>query len=146
MGVWERNHMEDWISKHPQILGEELLVVTTEYDKFDKTSNRLDILAIDNAGKLVVIELKRDVADKFTDLQAIHYAAYISTFTFKDIIEIRAKYYGKSEEEVEDEIINFIENEEFTDFDNQPRIIIVSNEFKEETLASVLWLRDMGQI
>ena len=144
LGVWERIHMEEWISNHPQILGEELLVVTTEYDKFDKTNNRLDILALDTAGKLVVIELKRDVAKKFTDLQAIHYAAYISTFSFKDIVEIRAKYCGKSEEIVEDEIINFIENEDFTDFDNQPRIIIVSNEFKEETLASVLWLRDIG--
>ncbi len=79
MGVWERNHMEEWISKCPKILGEELLIITTEYDKFDKTSNRLDILAVDNDGKLVVIELKRDMANKFTDLQAIHYAAYIST-------------------------------------------------------------------
>lgn len=144
MGVWERNHLEEWIRKCPKILGEQLLVVTTEYDKFDKTNNRLDILAIDTNGKLVIIELKRDVADKFTDLQAIHYAAYISTHTFNDIVEIRAKYCDKSEEEVDEEIRDFIENDEFSDFDNQPRIIIVANQFKEETLASVLWLRDIG--
>ena len=144
MGVWERNHMEEWISKCPKILGEKLLIITTEYDKFDKTSNRLDILAVDTDGKIVVIELKRDVADKFTDLQSIHYAAYISTHTFKDIVEIRAKYCGKSEEEVDGEIRDFIVNDEFSDFDNQPRIIIVANQFKEETLASVLWLRDVG--
>lgn len=144
IGVWERTHMEDWISKCPKILGEKLLVITTEYAGFDKTNNRLDILAIDTNGKLVVIELKRDIAEKFTDLQAIHYAAYCSTLTFEDIVEIKAGYSGKSEEEVRDEIINFIEDEEFTDFDNQPRIIIVANNFKEETLASVLWLRDVG--
>ncbi len=59
-------------------------------------------------------------------------------------MEIRAKYCGKSEEEVDEEIRDFIVNDEFSDFDNQPRIIIVANEFKEETLASVLWLRDIG--
>jgi RecB family endonuclease NucS len=52
--------MENWIVKYPQILGEELLTITTEYAKFDKTNNRLDILAIDTDGKIVIIELKRD--------------------------------------------------------------------------------------
>lgn len=142
MGVWERTHMEEWIAERPDILGEELLTITTEYDRFDKTSKRLDILAVDRTGKLVVIELKRDVADKFIDLQAIHYAAYCSTHTLEDVIEIRAEYTNKSKEDVEIEIQNFIKNEDFTDFDDQPRIILVANEFKEETLAAVLWLRD----
>ena len=77
LGIWERKHVEEWILEYPEILGEDLLIVTTEYDRFDKTKDRLDILAIDKNGKLVVIELKRDVADRFADLQAIHYAAYM---------------------------------------------------------------------
>ena len=38
--------MQEWISECPRILGEELLTITTEYDKFDKTNKRLDILAV----------------------------------------------------------------------------------------------------
>lgn len=142
MGVWERTHMEEWIAERPDILGEELLTITTEYDGFDKSNKRLDILAVDKKGKLVVIELKRDVADTFVDLQAIHYAAYCSTHTLDDMVEIMADHHGKTEDEAEALIRDFIDDEEFIDFDNQPRIILVSNKFKEETLAAVLWLRD----
>lgn len=141
MGVWERTHLEEWIADNPNILGEDLLTITTEYDKFDKTSKRLDILAVDRKGKLVVIELKRDVADKFVDLQSIHYAAYCSTLNYEDIVEIRAEYSNKSTEDVDMELGDFIKNDEFTDFDDQPRIILVANQYKEETLAAVLWLR-----
>ncbi|EKF85266.1 DUF5655 domain-containing protein [Methanobacterium formicicum] len=144
MGVWERTHLETWIAERPEILGEELLTITTEYSGFDKTSKRLDILAVDKDGKLVVIELKRDVAETFIDLQAIHYAAFCSTHTFNDIVDIRANFVRETEEEVESEIRNFITNDDFKDFDNQPRIILVANEFKEETLAAVIWLRDIG--
>ena len=144
LGIWERTHMEEWIAEYPQILGEELLTATTEYDKFDKTNNRLDILAIDKTGKLVVIELKRDIADKFIDLQAIHYAAYCSTLNYEHIVDMMSDYKGKSKEEIKSEINEFIVNDEFSDFDNQPRIILVANDFKEDTLSAVLWLIDNG--
>lgn len=109
-----------------------------------KPIKELDILAIDKKGKLVVIELKRDVAEAFVDLQAIHYAAYCSTFTLDQIVEIRSEYNNESKDKNLEEIINFIKEENFLDFDNQPRIILVANNFQEETLAAVLWLRDSG--
>lgn len=144
LGIWEQTHMEEWISSHPEILGEALLTITTQYDQFDKTNKRLDILAIDKKGKLVVIELKRDVADAFVDLQAIHYAAYCSTFTLDQIAEIRSEYNNESKDKNKEEILNFVSEENFSDFDNRPRVILVANDFKEETLAAVLWLRDSG--
>ena len=69
----------------PAILGEELLIITSEYDRFDKTNERLDLLALDKDGNLVVIELKRDDSGKNVDLQAIKYAAYCSTLRLADI-------------------------------------------------------------
>lgn len=147
LGIWERKHVENWVLEYPEILGEELLIVTSEYDKFDKTKDRLDILAIDKNGKLVIIELKRDVAEKFVDLQAIHYAAYCSTLNLSQVTELMFEYKKNNKkttrkEDIEDKISDFIINSEFSDFDNQPRIILVANDFKEATLSSVLWLRD----
>ena len=43
-GLLERQDLAKWIELNPSILGEELLIITSEYDRFDKTSERLDLL------------------------------------------------------------------------------------------------------
>ncbi|MGQ9560750.1 MAG: hypothetical protein ACUVWA_09570 [Candidatus Oleimicrobiaceae bacterium] len=91
----ERQHIEKWIEDFPAILGEELLVVTTEYDRFDKTSERLGILALDTAGNLVIVELKHDDSGKHADLQAIKYAAYCSTLPLTDVCQLDQEYLRK---------------------------------------------------
>jgi len=144
--IMERKDIEKWVIDFPEILGEELLIVTTEYDKFDKTDERLDLLALDKNGKLVVVELKRDKSGKRVELQAIKYAAYCSTLTINDVARLRKdflrkKHEEKSEEDVKKEIFNFIGDEEFDMIDEKPRIMLVSKEFTPEVTASVLWLR-----
>lgn len=144
--ILERQHIEKWIENYPAILGEELLVITTEYDRFDKTSERLDILALDKDGNLVVIELKRDDSGKNADLQAIKYAAYCSTLRLSDVCQLHQAYCKKQgqildDEQVRGKILAFIENEEFEEINERPRIILVSRQFRPEVTASVLWLR-----
>ena len=46
LNIWERQHIQEWIRESPQILGEELLVVSIEFDRFKNSDNRLDILAL----------------------------------------------------------------------------------------------------
>jgi hypothetical protein len=146
LNVWERKDLEKWIEDYPSILGEELFVISTEYDKFDKTNDRLDVLAIDRNGKLVIVELKRDIAPATTELQAIKYAAFCSTLTFEDVVEIHAEWSKlkgreKTENKAEEEIRGFIQQDDFENFDNKPRIILAAKEFRTETMASILWLR-----
>lgn len=147
--ILERRDIEKWVAEFPQILGQDLLVITTEYAQFDKTSERLDLLCFDKQGKLVIVELKRDESGRNADLQAIKYAAYCSTLTMKDIVELRKKHlesHGKSssEEEVEEQLFDFVENEDFEHLDDKPRIVIVSKEFRPEVTSTVLWLRKFG--
>jgi RecB family endonuclease NucS len=87
-GVLEHQDLERWVENHPEILPQELLVVTTEYDRFDKTNELLDLLAIDNHGKLVVVKLKKDDSRKSAELQAIKYAAHCSTLTLADVARL----------------------------------------------------------
>ena len=143
--IMELNDMEEWVLTNRKLLLEELLPVTKEYDGFDKTNERLDILAIDKAEKLVVIELKRDDSGKNVALQAIKYAAYCSTLTFQDVVQLRKNYLSRSgiditSEEIEDEIRNFVENRDFSTFDYAPRIILVAKEFRPEVTHTVYWL------
>lgn len=147
--ILERQDVEKWVENYPDILGEELLIITTEYDKFDKTNERLDLLAIDKDGNLVVIELKRDDSGKNVELQAIKYAAYCSTLTLDDVIKLYHNYFSKNyksidEDEAKKQIVDFIENDEFEELSDKPRIIIVSKEYRPEVTASVLWLRTFG--
>jgi len=74
LNLKERSDLQEWVIQSPEILGEELLVVATEFDRFDKTSERLDVLALDQQGKLVVVELKRSAVRTTADMQALRYA------------------------------------------------------------------------
>lgn len=147
--VLERQDIEKWVESYPDILGEELLILTTEYDKFDKTNERVDLLAIDKAGNLVVVELKRDNSGKNVELQAIKYAAHFSTFTLEQVAELYRHYLSKKDRRIDaeaakKEIINFIDNDEFEELSDKPRMILVSREYRIEVTSTVLWLRKFG--
>jgi len=147
--ISERQDIENWIEENPDILGEQLLILSKEYDKFDKTKERLDLLAIDKLGNLIIIELKRDDSGKSVDLQALKYAAYCSTLTFNETVSLYQNYLEskgqkKNLDEVKDLITNFIDNNEFEEIDDRPRIMLVSREFRQEVTASVIWLRKFG--
>ena len=56
----ERKHLQEWIAAEPSALGEDLLIIQKEFDGFSETKERLDLLALDKQGRLVVIENKLD--------------------------------------------------------------------------------------
>src|SRR4051812_6352111 len=63
-GLLERRDLQEWVLAHPEILGEEIQVVGTEFDRWATaagvpTWERLDVLGLDREGRLVVAELKR---------------------------------------------------------------------------------------
>jgi Protein of unknown function DUF91. len=114
LGVLERSDFQEWVVANPELLGEELLVIQSEYSKFEETRDRLDILALDVNGKLVVVELKRDEADATTDLQAIKYASYCATLTAEEIQhDYRSFWNGRgrdlSPEDVGEEFAGFLD-------------------------------------
>lgn len=148
LNIWERKNIEEWVRTNPEMLGEDLLVVSIEFDRFINSSDRLDVLALDRSGNLVVIELKRDSAAGYADLQAIRYAAMVSSMTIEVLIpyyiSYRKRYYLEtlSDGEAKDQIIEFVESDSFTELSNKPRIILCSEGFSQEITATVLWLRD----
>ena len=144
LGVKERRDLQEWIIRNPGILGEDLLVITTEFAQFNKSSKRLDILALDRDGKLVVVELKLDAAGTWADLQAIRYAAFCSTMTMTDVIQALAKSDGCSDEEAGAKITEFLRREP-GELDSHPRIILAAGSMDDQELTScVLWLWKFG--
>ena len=148
LNILERQHIEKWIRTNPQMLGEDLLVVSTEFDRFANSSDRLDILTLDKSGNLVVIELKRGSTADYADLQALRYAAMVSSMTIKVLIpyyvSYRKKYHEEtlSETEAKERLVEFVDLESFSELSNKPRIILCSEGFSQEMTTTVLWLRD----
>jgi len=145
IGIKERGDLEQWVIDHPELLGEELLVITSEFDRFDKTHRRLDILALDSDGVLVVIELKLDVNRSLADQQAIRYAAFCSTIKTKDLVIFLAKRLNVTLEDASTKISEFLGVEELPALGNHPRIILAAGSLDDSELtSSVLWLRTFG--
>jgi hypothetical protein len=159
LGIQEREDLEEWAIQEPCLLGEELLIVSAEYANWEETRHRLDILALDREGKLVVVELKRDRADENTDLQAIKYASFCSTLTAEDIQKDYRKFsndrrgqdvspedvgatFADFLEEFAEEPVSVDEEEGWAQFelDDQPRILLLAGEFGKEVTSPVTWL------
>jgi hypothetical protein len=144
--IWERSHVEEWVRTNPEMLGEELLVLTVEFDQFVNSSDRLDILAVDRDSNLVVVELKRDSVAGYADLQAIRYAAMVSSMKVETAAPFYAAYRKKyhSEQltldEARQQITSFFDESEVSEFSTTPRIILCSEGFSREITTTVLWL------
>jgi len=150
----ERGDIQEWVEADPSILfpdtGDELLLITSEFDGFDKTRERLDVLGMDKGGRLVVIELKRDTSSTTAHMQAVGYAAYVSAFSFADVVGIYLEFQrsrGRSEPDavLEAELRDFVEKEQDDgDWAPDPRLVVVAGSFRAEVLASCHWLRTHG--
>jgi hypothetical protein len=145
LAISERKHLEDWVIRNPRILGEQLLIITSEFDRFDKSSRRLDVLALDTSGVLVIVELKLDLAGSLADQQAIRYAAFCSTMTIRQVVEQFSRYHKLSETEATSQIRDFMAVDELPELGNKPRIILAAGSIDDPELTScVLWLRSFG--
>ena len=91
-GFKERQHLQEWIAKNPESLGESLIIIQKEFSGFDDTNDRLDLLALDKKGNLVVIENKLDDTGRDVVWQSLKYASYCSSLTSQDIENIFNDY------------------------------------------------------
>lgn len=146
LGFSERNHLQEWLANQPDALGEELLIIQKEFDGFDDTKERLDLLAIDKLGSLVIIENKLDDSGRNVVWQSLKYASYCSTLSKTQIAEIYQKYLDKTDPGKNAQVLicEFLGKEEFAEVvlnpGNDQRLIMVAAEFRKEVTSTVLWL------
>lgn len=149
LGFKERAHLQEWIAKCPECLGEELLVIQKEFDGFDETRERLDLLALDKEGNVVVIENKLDDSGRDVVWQSLKYAAYCSSLKTAQIVEIFQSYLSRNGGgDARKVISDFLEKEEEEDVilnsGIDQRVILVAANFRREVTATVLWLLQHG--
>jgi hypothetical protein len=135
--VSERYDLQEYISNSPEAffgeLGQDLFLIGKEVPLSTTVPDRLDLLAVDRQGHLVVTELKRG-SHKLQHLQAISYAAMISSWSPDDILR---KLSTDRQAALED----FLE-EGTEGLNRQQRIILVAEAYDYALLASAEWLSE----
>lgn len=148
--IGERTHLQEWLAGMPDALGEELLIIQKEFAGFADTRERLDLLALDKRGQLVIIENKLDDTGRDVVWQAVKYAAYCSNLTKTQIIDIFQQYLDgqRSVANAEVMIHEFLDEESLDEIvlngGNDQRIMFVAGNFRKEVTAAVLWLITHG--
>jgi hypothetical protein len=154
LGVLEPIHLERWIVDHPEVLGDQVKIVTTQYDKWSSDSGdlareRLDILGLDSSGQLVVVELKRGT-DSRIHLQAITYAALVAGFSKETVADAHADYLNRvgaepvSTAEALDQLEGHVDGTWDDDILTVPKVILLAEDFTAQTYTTVSWLSDLA--
>lgn len=144
----ERKHLQEWIAGSPECLGEDLLIIQKEFDGFDETRERLDLLALDKDGQLVVIENKLDDSGRDVVWQALKYASYCSALTRTKIVDLYRSYLQSQgvDEDPAALLCEFLEVEDMADAQfnsgSGQRILLIAANFRREVTSTVLWLRN----
>ncbi len=142
LGFQERRDIQEWVADNPGILGEDLLIIGKEFSGFDRTNERLDLLAVDGDGKLVVIELKRDDSGADAHWQAIKYASYLSRVDAERIIGMLADHESMSETDARIRLVRHVNSDDLNALNNDQRIILASHRFAPEVTSAAVWLNE----
>lgn len=146
--------LEQWVVDHPEVLGDDVLIVTTQYNKWssdfgDLARERLDVLGLDSSGQLVVVELKRGT-DQNVHLQAITYAALVAGFSKETLAEAHADFLNRGQDsprvsaaEAAERLIEHVDGTWDDDLLTIPKIILMAEDFTAQTYTTVTWLSSL---
>lgn len=145
----EVRDLEEWVIDHPEVLGPDVRVVATQFDRWQteggsRARERLDVLGLENSGRLVVAELKRDT-DAAIHVQAITYAALVSGFDRRDSRHAHANFLTRrgaptTAEDALDMLRQGLEADFDQDVLSNPRIVLVARAFPAQVVTTAEWL------
>jgi hypothetical protein len=117
------------------VFGEPLLLLSNQVRT--RQSKRADILALDQAGNSVIVELKRRAGSLGVETQALQYLADFSVFKGRDFL-LR---FTKGGDALEDKILGFLGGDvKVEDINRRSRIILIAQSFDRSLFSMGEWL------
>lgn len=142
----ERKDLQRLLRANISGLSPDLLVVAEEFGEWEDSSRRIDLLCVDKAANLVVVELKRTEDGGHMELQAVRYAAMVAPMTFERLCGVYARFLGKEGEtghaDARAALLAFLgrDSSEVTRLSGEVRVLLVSADFSVELTTAVIWL------
>lgn len=147
-GLRERADLQRLVRERVEIVSPDTLVVAEEFGEWEDSRRRIDLLGLDRDANLVVVELKRTEDGGHMELQALRYAAMVSTMTFDQVVETFGAYLQRlgRADDPRATILDFLGWEEPDDerFARDVRIVLASAKFSREITTAVMWLSERG--
>ncbi len=144
--VSEREDLQRVLRERIEVISPDTLVVGEEFGEWEESRRRIDLLAVDRDANLVVIELKRTEDGGHMELQALRYAAMVSTMTFERVVEVYGDYLRRLHDDSDprEGLLEFLGWDEPDEdrFAQDVRIVLASAEFSKELTTAVMWLND----
>jgi len=147
--ILERQDLQRLLRANVAVLDEDVLLVSEEFGSFTDAHRRIDLLGIDKAGHLVVFELKRTTDGGHLELQALRYAAMVSTMTFDALVGHYRFFLENTDLGDPDQARETLADHlaavggEDAVLSREVRIVLVSAGFDREITTTVLWLNDV---
>ncbi len=113
---------------------------------FTDTQERLDLLALDKEGRLVIIENKLDDTGRDVTWQALKYASYCAGLRTENVCAIFQEHLQKSGQDgaAAELIADFLGVGDLADVTLNrgltQRIMLIAANFRKEVTSTVLWL------
>ncbi len=143
-GLRERTDLQPLIRDQIEVLDPDLLVIGEEFGDWEESKRRIDLLAVDREANLVVIELKRTESGGHMELQALRYAAMVSTMTFEKAVDYYRDFLQKMDrdDDPKSSLLEFLGWDEPDEerFAQNVRVILASADFSKELTTAVMWL------
>lgn len=146
--ILERKHLQAMLKRNPSPLGDDLMVLCEEYSNWRGSLRSIDLLCLSRDRSLVVVEIKRTEDGGHMELQAIRYAAMVSSMTLEQAIETHARALGgedaddKAQAAILEHLgLDSVDEDELT---GKVGIVLAAADFSTELTTSVIWLRDQG--
>lgn len=131
----DEQRLEDWIADNVSLLGLDVLVIGRQIRS--QSGGRIDLLAIDRQGDLLILELKRDRTPREVVAQTLDYASWVADLLPQQIGEIAQAYLGKPLPEAFQEAFESPVPEVIN---NDHRIVIVASELDDSSERIVQYL------
>jgi hypothetical protein len=148
VGLQERGDFQKMFIKCAEVfmeeMGENFLIVAEELLPSDEVADRLDLLAVDPYGAVVVIELKRN-ENKLQLLQSLTYASMMSGWEPEKLIDLLAEFKNIDREQAQRQLEDFVEGG-IEQINQVQRIILIAEDFDFSVLSTAEWLRENYEV
>lgn len=138
----ERKDLQRLLRRDISPIGDDLMVIAEEFGEWDDSSRRIDLLCLSKDASLVVVEIKRTQDGGHMELQAVRYAAMVSSMTLDQAVSAYVTLSGLEPSAARADVLAFLDltSAEEAELTGDVRIVLVSADFSTELTTAVLWL------